>query len=334
MSDGLKKLRAVEGMMNRESAIRVLLYPSSPNAPRVRLAAWLACLHLTSDSRRASDLRNSYTALCGLPVPRELSPAESELLECDLVRSVNWFESLYPAHITSEESVQKATHVFRLLILHHDFAYYQGADRFLWICYIVALAGSSTVEEADALAFHLTKATLDVAAAHGFPKTRELEPQLRILDGEIEREAPEVAAGLATYRHTAFHYASRWVLLWFADEHDLPGILAIWDNVIGVIGRNPRDLRKYLYALAVAHAVAVPVPRDGVPMLQAIQQHRQWNIAEILERAKPKGWCSENRYLVAVAVVVAVVVLCYIGNRCWKAEYFQKEGANLLQKWG
>jgi hypothetical protein len=230
------------------------------------------------------------------------------------VRSVNWFKSLYPTNLTSDDAVAKATSIFRLLIVHHDFLYYQGADRFLWICYVVALAGGPA-ESAEALTFHLTKATLDAAHTHGFPHTRDIEPELRVLDRRIEREAPAVAAELATFHHTAFHYATRWMLLWFADEHDLQGIFAIWDNVIGVVGRSPRALRAYLYALAVAHVAEVPVPRDGVPMLQAIQQHRDWNVQRILTRAGD----SENglwryRYYILVVVLVLIALYC-VGSR-------------------
>jgi hypothetical protein len=184
----------------------------------------------------------------------------------------------------SDEAVDRATRIFRLLILHHHFLYYHGADRFLSVCSIVSLSGAPA-DAAEALSFHLTKAALDTAGAHGFQNSRPLEWELRALDSEVKREAPAVASGLTVFGHTAFHYASRWVLLWFADEHGLHGILAIWDNIVCAVGRDGRDLRQYLLALALAHVAAVPIPRHGLPMLHAIQRHRDWNVAEILARA-------------------------------------------------
>jgi hypothetical protein len=234
-------------------------------------------------------------------VARELTDSEVELLHCDLIRSVNWFSSLSDNPIDSAHAVERAIHIFRLLILHDNFSYYQGADRFLWICHLVALAGTSA-ETAEAVAFYLTKATLDIATEHGFPNTRALVADLQILDHQLERDAPMVAAELA-----AFYYASRWVLLWFADEHDRDGIFAIWDNVIGVIGRDPRDLRKYLYALALAHAAAVPVPTDGMPMLQAIQQYRNWDVGQILASARiKKNSLWEYRWVITGLVVAGI----------------------------
>jgi hypothetical protein len=203
----------------------------------------------------------------------------------------------------SDEAVDRGTRIFRLLILHHHFLYYQGADRFLWVCSIVSLSGAPA-DDAEAISFHLTKATLDTAAAHGFPNSRALEWELRALDSE----APAVASELRVFGCTAFHYASRWVLLWFADEHGLPGILAIWDNIVCAVGRDARGLRQYL--LALAHVAAVPIPRDGVSMLEAIQQHRDWNVAEILARAgRRKNYCLwEHRYRLLCAVIFGLAL--------------------------
>jgi hypothetical protein len=246
-------------------------------------------------------------------VPRELTDAEADLIQCDLVRSVNWFQLLCPGLLDADHAIARATHILRLLVVHDGFSYYQGVDRFLWICFIVAHQGAPA--DWEALAFHLTKAMLDIALTHGFPNSRELEARLAPLDGDVAREAPATAAALAAFRHSAVHYASRWVLLWFADEHELSGILAVWDNIVGVIGQDPGKLGAYLHRLALAHVLEVPVPVDGFPMLQAIQQYREWDVGRILARAgRFKRWWEDWKVIGAVVVIVGGIAL-YCASR-------------------
>jgi hypothetical protein len=216
---------------------------------------------------------------------------DADVIAWDIPRCTAWFAKLaedfgVPANLTSEAEAIIMRVVHKILT-HHNFAYYQGFDRFVFISYLIGLKFVAILElsrfEAEAIAFALSVRFYEVA---DFPQYLRPETFQRFvsLDEEVAFVRPDIARDLSRGGHSAVHYAHRWKLLWFADEHTIDGICLIWDNILG---RLP-DLQTYLEKLCVAHVMQIQLRSDNFA-LEVIQAYTNWDVPKILGDAERIG---------------------------------------------
>jgi hypothetical protein len=265
------------------------LKSSAPKDPTFRAIAWLVILDLVHPSTpdSSSDIVNlvaNYRTILSTNFP-PLRDRDEEVIAYDVPRCVPWFQK-FADELSLDLQIDSAAvivRVLRTLLGAHKIVYFQGFDRFLFISYLVALKFTFGCQldsfVAEAVTFSLSGRLLAIA---DFPQ--RLRPEsieaFRKIDDEVCLIRPDIARELNRCGHSAIHYAQRWKLLWFADEHSIEGIWMIWDNLIA---RIP-ELELYLDKLCIAHITQIQLSPDCLA-LETIQSYRGWDVPAIIEAA-------------------------------------------------
>jgi hypothetical protein len=209
------------------------------------------------------------------------------MISCDVPRCIFWFlklaKELGLGLAFGEDAEIVATRLLRHLVSSHALTYYQGYDRFVFISYLLGLKLISALNlpqfVAEAIGFAISGRLLTIA---NFPQY--LRPgaifTLASLDEEVRHIRPDIARDLKRAGHSAIHFAHRWKLLWFADEHRIEGIWLIWDNIIA---RLP-ELAPYLEKLCVSHIMQIQLRPERLA-LETIQSYTEWDVPRIIADA-------------------------------------------------
>jgi hypothetical protein len=101
----------------------------------------------------------------------------------------------------------------------------------------------------------------------------------------IERHVPEVAATLVHLDITPLHFGFRWMSLLFAQEHQLPTVLILWDALFARFD----DLMNFSFYVGIAHVdeIKAGVRRDS--FTGAMQALRNVQIRNIYQTMKYKN---------------------------------------------
>jgi hypothetical protein len=220
-----------------------------------------------------------------------LDPSTAHVISADTMRTVVWFMRLSheiglpDVHLADAE--QRTRRILATMCLDSSpLLYTQGHDRYIWVSYLVSLsfsvAGGLPRDFAEALAFNLGWAFVhrcDVSKnLNDFPL---IEHHFLKLDELVRKEEPQVAELLERCSHSSLHYALKWQLTLFADEHNAHALLFLWDQIIA---RESR-MDEFVRCLCVGHVKQVPIPADGDEMALVIQKHRSWDVARIVDDA-------------------------------------------------
>jgi hypothetical protein len=229
-----------------------------------------------------------------------LDPSTAHVICADTMRTVVWFMrlsheiGLSDAHLDDAE--QRTRRILATICLDSTpLLYTQGHDRYIWVSYLLSLsfsvAGGLPRDFAEALAFNLGRAFVhrcDVSKnIDNFPF---IERHFILLDGLVRREAPRVADLLERCSHSSLHYALKWQLTLFADEHGANALLFLWDQILA---RESR-MDEFVRCLCVGHVLQVPIPADGDERALVIQKHRSWDVARIVADAAALMAPEEN----------------------------------------
>jgi hypothetical protein len=267
----------------------------------LRLISWLMVLHLIPESQSSipagfTDIIMEYSHPSCPPVA---SPSEESLsmIECDIPRSTGWFvglarsSSLPQQYYVDGEGI--ARRILRRLASTPDFVYYQGFDRYVLIASLVSLHFSAAqglpASIGEAVAFSLSRSLLQAANLPQYLGETAC-PSFSVIDSALGGVRPDLDRQLKDFHATALCYASGWKLVWFADEHSVDGILQIWDNILARLDVLP----SYLNRLSLAHLHQVEVP-EGMLALEGIQRYTNWNVSQIIEKAKELNLEGPNR---------------------------------------
>jgi hypothetical protein len=124
-------------------------------------------------------------------------------------------------------------------------------------------------------------------------RSRMIAQQLEPFALLLERHFPKCAAILKSAGVEPVYYALRWFTLLFSQEHDLPSLLLIWDDLF----LHFSAFRSYLCYMGVAHVhlgEASLAPKDSSKSLHAVQHlkvsGRAGEIIEIAERL----WAADH----------------------------------------
>jgi hypothetical protein len=161
----------------------------------------------------------------------------------------------------------------------------QGMNEIATVFYFVALGpyfDSKTrtfcqpdaCDYAEALAYFCVQqvfATGNLIAFYStMDRSRMIEHELQPFSLLLEKHFPKTANILKSAGVEPVYYALRWFTLLFSQEHDLPSLLMIWDNLFA----HFTHFRQYLYYVGLAHLQIGEerlVPKDSSRSLHAVQ---------------------------------------------------------------
>ena len=294
-----------------------------------RLCAWLLVLKVVPevtpkalaklcqeyDQLKEKLLENQEKPLEGLP------SRERSVIKADIARSTHWFKSIVeelglPEKATSD-GVLHAYRILATLSLNDKYyEYTQGYDRYLYVGYTLGLVlvqkTKLTHEFAEAMSFHLCLKMIKLASVADILDNMK-KPQVLFdsLDLLVKKYVPQSAKLLAEMGHGSFHYAMKWRILFFADEHNLEDILLLWDMLFL---RNP-EVDEYWKYLALGHVRQVE-PDSNSFMVERLQKYKDWDTIELVNFANKTYFVRKNRrgmmiVFAMLLLVVAVLVQLY-----------------------
>jgi hypothetical protein len=302
------------------SALKFLLRVAIDKNPTDRLLAWVFSFFNHGD---ISKLHSDYQCLITRFYPNPTRPLEQlpreprHTITVDLQRSLRWFcTAASELELKLPSTPTYSLHAHRILaslvIADPFYAYTQGYDRFMLVTYLLSLLFTTeshmSPDIAESVSFHLTSKLLRIVNASSLLGHRlERETVFRYYDELVETSMPELQAKIARNGFSSFHYALKWRLLFFTDEHSLQETFAIWDAIIAL--RDSFD--EFFGDLMLAHLGQVTIG-DEMSIIQQIQQWRNWDCERLLRESlgkfsdrRPVWWAAIPWGTVAAAAAVA-----------------------------
>jgi hypothetical protein len=184
----------------------------------------------------------------------------------------------------------------------------QGVSEIATVFYFVAVSNyfdfkngtfcdPSACEWSEALACFSVQQVL--ASGHLLPffvtedRSHVIAQQLEPFAALVRKRLPQSAATLASAGIEPVYYALRWFTLLFSQEHDLPSLLIIWDNLFV----HFTAFSTYLRYMALAHlrsGEAALVPRNSSKSLHALQHLDVSGRAGEIIAAAERFWAADR----------------------------------------
>jgi hypothetical protein len=256
---------------------------------------------------------------------RALSREEGKLIEDDTQRGIAWFTELARQIGVPDSDLSLAqAHTSRILTMlslsGNDLRYAQGFERFAFISYCLALKFSITAQMedfAEPITYYLTEKLIRLSRLTPLLETDVVEEHFEKLDVKIKKLCPEVWRALERAGHSSVHFALRWEILMFADEHNLAGKLLIWDQLIA--RRRPPSLyTRYLRWLCLAHIGQVR-PESDDQLLGQLQNNKNWDVPALISSAnllaRPRAISPVNWGVISVTVVAVAAIFVGVALR-------------------
>ncbi|KAK8894639.1 hypothetical protein M9Y10_023076 [Tritrichomonas musculus] len=294
-------IRLNDKILDFSDAVSFLKEPNLNKDNVMRMLSWLIVLKIIPDTSVESSVAvaNMYRAyrmiikkkLEGAEDPLEkINVKESRVIIADINRSLYWFDSLAKSINLEEYYTQEVrAHTIRILSLlslsSKVLSYLQGFDRYVLVSYLLGLifiskSGLPTTV-AEAISYFLSLNLLKMSRPDKLLVDNDKTVQhFQELDSKIAIYAPDVYEKMSSNEVSSLLFALRWQLLIFADEHDLKGLLYIWDNAIV----NRAQYSNYLESLSISHICQIPEDSQG-NLVEVIQHYRKWDNVEIVRKA-------------------------------------------------
>lgn len=257
----------------------------------LRILSWLFSLriiHFPFDYKEINSLRRSYQTDYLDKFLKSPSNDEKPIKQ-DLDRTISWFKKLIKNNNISvrknlpQLAYDSSYRILSILSLSDSFyRYLQGYDRYVFIFLIL---GYDALKKSDnfveALAFYLMRAFLKFFNPSRFTINREFGLNFfYVLDAKIASARPDIAQLFKHYQVSSLHYAVRWALLSFADEHNLQEIFLLWDHILV----NQNKYLDYISELCVGHVIQIePVKSEHI--IQTIQAKENWDVVKAIHYA-------------------------------------------------
>ncbi|OHT07797.1 hypothetical protein TRFO_23823 [Tritrichomonas foetus] len=274
-----------------------------------RFLCWLIQLELLSPIRakwvtELYNLHNSYNKIRLERFPEQshqynsqfnpmslLSDKIQNSINADLSVSQAWFEKLIEQvgiqpHYKEDAKTRFSRIITAINLENPSLSYTQGNDRLIWASYLVALSFSSNGgldrSFAESMAYFLSIALISrIKISRYITDLSRLERHFSKLDWLLEREEPEISDVLIQEQHSAIHYAMKWELTLFADEHNAHELMFIWDQIFSRLD----EYNEFLRCLCVSHIKQVPLAKNPGEMAMNIQKNRVWDVSKIVDDA-------------------------------------------------
>jgi hypothetical protein len=170
--------------------------------------------------------------------------------------------------------LERVLYVFSTL--HVGLSYMQGFNELVTPFYYVLLKCLGTlfrneINFVESLTFHLFQELLTKTELAEFYTTQDKSSFILHRVGQFEdllaRHLPVAAGIIKSLRIHPLFYCLRWFTLLFAQEHDLPTLLAIWDSLFAHFAK----FVDYLYCMAIGQIHEIERKLDKANYAQTIQ---------------------------------------------------------------
>ena len=285
-----------------------------------RLCAWLLALDVVPEitPRALSRLCTSYTELQEKLLKNTEQPLddvpkrERRVIKADIERSRHWFHTIakelkIPSSMT-QNGVFHAYRILSLLSLSDKYCEYtQGYDRYLYVTYSLGLIFARKAGLADtfaeAMSYHLSLKIIKLTkVADVLDDIKSSQPLFEKLDKLVSKNSPLVAEMLEEMGHGSFHYAMKWRILLFADDHKIDEVLLLWDMIF----MRKSELEAYSPYLALGHVMQVPPDEDRI-MVEQLQKWCKWDCPALVTYANRRY--SIEKYRTPAVILTLIVVL-------------------------
>jgi hypothetical protein len=145
-----------------------------------------------------------------------------------------------------------------------------------------------------------------------FLSSKDAVPHFRDLDSAIDVAAPKISEELRKMRVNSIHFAMRWQMLLFADEHDFPDTWRLWDAIIA----RRANASAFVNHLSIAHVLQVPL-KESENVIEVLQKYRRWNVPKLIQTAEELLAPSWKNKLMRKGVVVALLALLFFILVAW-----------------
>ena len=173
-----------------------------------------------------------------------------------------------------------------------NYGYMQGFNELISPLYYVCKKAKHIFDddemEVEAMAFMLFTNLITTTSVQDFydakDKSSDMQSILKLYDKIFHRHDKKTAELFDKIKLDPFLYAYRWFNLVFAQEHDIPSLLIIWDACFGHIN----DFSMYVLYVAVAHIKVIEHCFADIEfsyILERIQNMRSPNAIQILKEA-------------------------------------------------
>ena len=250
-----------------------------------------------------------------------LSQEAAHSINVDILRTHSWFLTIASELSLTESDLPGcdviATRILSCIGLDDpELSYTQGHDRYVWVTLLVAIIfskkGNLSFSFAEAMSFYLTKGFLKInpisSDIENFPK---IEAHFHVLDDLVESEVPRTSELLKSVGHSSMHYALKWELTLFADEHNAHELMFMWDRILLHID----DMTDYVRCLCIAHIRQVPCPEMPDEMAQAIQRNRVWDVPKLIDDSEQM--LMDMRGGISFIEKASMLFYEYCGNCYW-----------------
>jgi hypothetical protein len=136
------------------------------------------------------------------------------------------------------------------------------------------------------------------------------EKHFNEMDEKLMVLVPGLMIPLRRAGQGSIHFALRWELLLFADEHTIKSLMLVWDHILIHLAH----FREYLEGLCLAHVRQVPPPGPHEIVVEKLQTFRDWDVrkllidAEVLAGRPVHSFSKMFFFAVAILLVVLIVV--------------------------
>lgn len=238
---------------------------------------------------------NTYYRLCRNKLIHEipllnLNENLSYTINADLSRTKKWFfrflKQIHMREDLMQHSEDIASRVLTLISLTDEsLTYTQGHDRYVWIAILVTLGfsveGLLTLEFAEAMTYYLTIELIKSNPVYRLvDKLPHLEEYFDSLDQMVQIHSPQAYATLNLSGYKSLHYALKWELTLFSDDHGVYELLLIWDYIIA----NIVDIKDVLHCMCVAHLKQVQLNVNNCnELVFTVQNNTSWDVPRLLD---------------------------------------------------
>lgn len=337
---GFSFLMSNDIIFSKNDAINYLTEPNLEKDNINRLISWLMVLDIIPDDHidSASHLNKLLKLFNSLKVkyfkvnenPHDCLPTkESHVITADINRSFLWFirlaKELGIDISTSDNTKDTIVEILVLIALvPKKYKYIQGFDRFTLVSFLLATTFTHKYQlsnnVAAAISFFLTRKILSIVdISKILDDEQSREKRFGYLDQLLQIYTPDIVKHLTKCGTTAIHFALRWHLVLFADEHNIRGMLYIWDNAFA----NYHNYLQYIQYLSVAHVIQVqrePFDNDNSNLIVShIHHYDKWDEVELVKMANTLAY-SHNKvsrfdtlnYLIALIVLSIMSASLYL----------------------
>lgn len=296
-------LQSIYGAKNKIRGIidadTFLLQDNTSNQYTERFLSWMAALNILAEDfnkwgAHILDLVNDYETNINSELSENLdypllalSHNVETQIHNDLHRTVRFFNDLaLTANLPNSKTDGALFCASRILTIMHltqpNFQYIQGCERYVYISYLIALLFTTENDLpdiiAEASAYYLSSKLIELSGITNYLKDSQfLENHFHELDQKLLTINSNLMNNLTLGDQTSIHFALRWEILLFAEEHNYQGIVAIWDRILA----HRQVVRQYVQSLCLAHFAQLPNLKLG-----RVQRYKNWDLKQIIADAE------------------------------------------------